>query len=176
MSEKEPLIWKFIYPAVAVAGLMFSFWLITPGAGGGPRIGDPAPGFRLTDLGGRPVDLKDYRGKVVLIDFWATWCVTCIDELPALKALYEKYKGDNFELLAISVDVGGPGIVANFAAKHKLSYPIAFVDDKIREDYRVLNLPSKFLVNSSGLLHRRYPGQTDLKKVGTEIEKLLSKG
>lgn len=142
---------------------------------GGPIVGSPAPDFRLTDLSGRTVTLADYRGKVVLIDFWATWCSSCESEIPDMKALDARFKDADFALLAASVDQAGPEVVAKYAADKALPYRILFADEATSKAYRIFGLPTKFLIDREGRVVRKYldlvPSESLAKDVQTQLER-----
>lgn len=131
-------------------------YLATRPAGAGLDVGSPAPEFRLTDLSGRSVSLADYKGKVVLLDFWATWCSSCEAEVPELKAVDARFKGKDFALLAASVDEGGPDVVARYAVQKALPYRVLFADDASSRAYRVFTLPATFLIGRDGAIARKY--------------------
>ncbi len=167
---------RFVAPVAGLLGLAVFFWLLTaPGTDRGPGPGTPAPPFELTDLGGRLVRLADYRGKVVLVDFWATWCVGCREEMPELKALYEKLPKKEFVLLAPSLDEGGPGILARYIVENSISYTVLFAEPAIIEDYRVFGLPTKYLINKEGVVHRKYLSDTPIAEVEADIRDLLKR-
>ncbi|MDO8426040.1 MAG: redoxin domain-containing protein, partial [Deltaproteobacteria bacterium] len=88
------------------------------------HAGVEAIDFTLPDLTGKPVSLKDYRGKVVFLNFWATWCKPCEEEMPSMEALYQGLKGQPFEIIAVSVDKDGPEAVANYVKKYGLSFTV----------------------------------------------------
>jgi peroxiredoxin len=89
-----------------------------------PSIGDPARDFTYPGLDGRPVRLSDYYGKkVVFVNIWATWCTECKKELPTVQAMYEKFRGDNFEVLAVSIDALGKNVVVPFMKEFGLKFP-----------------------------------------------------
>lgn len=167
---------RFAAPVAGVLGLGVFFWLLTaPGTDRGPEPGTPAPPFELTDLGGRSVRLADYRGKVVLVDFWATWCVGCREEMPELKALYKKLPKNKFALLAPSLDEGGPEILALYMVENSIPYTVLFAEPGIIEDYRVFGLPTKYLINKEGVVHRKYLSDTPIAEVEADIRDLLKR-
>jgi peroxiredoxin len=117
------------------------------------EVGRPAPDFTLPGLDGKMVSLSDYRGKVVLVNIWATWCPPCIAEMPSMEKLYQQLKGDPFEILAVSLDTPGAGAVAPFMKKHNLSFP-ALIDSQgiTKIAYRATGVPESFIVNQQGVL------------------------
>ncbi len=127
----------------------------------GPRVGFRAPGFSVPALDGRSLSLADYRGKVVMINFWATWCIPCRVEMPSMENLYEKYGGRGFEILAVS---GGESqsVVQPFIENLKLSFPILLDEQfEVHEKYEVSAIPSTFLVDKSGVITHRFFGAVD---------------
>jgi len=97
--------------------------------------------------------LSDSKGKVVLLNFWATWCPPCLEEMPAMERLYQRYKGKGLVVVALSVDADGATAVIPFVREHKLSFPVG-LDPKtaVAERYGVRALPSTFLVDRNGNL------------------------
>jgi peroxiredoxin len=113
-----------------------------------------APGLSLKDLAGKPVRLEDLRGKVVLVDFWATWCDSCLDSLPVYEKLYETRKADGLVVLGVDEDARAKGVAA-FAAKRGVTYPVVLDADKdAYYAWRVRGLPSAFLIDADGHVAR----------------------
>jgi len=106
------------------------------------------------------------------LDFWATWCDTCVSEVDGLKALHARFSGRPFELLALSVD-DGPAPVRSFAARHALGYRVALVDPEASRAYGVWGLPTKYLIGADGKIVRKYLGDTDLVELQGDIQKAL---
>src|SRR5574340_661430 len=92
--------------------------------------GDRAPEFSLPSLDGATRNLAAYRGKIVLVHFWATWCPPCVDEIPLLEQFSRTFSGQDVELLAVSVDEGGADVVGPFVRKNKLSFPVLLNPDR----------------------------------------------
>ena len=127
-----------------------------------PEVGKPAPDFTLPGLDGNMVQLSDFRGKVVLINVWATWCQPCVAEMPSLEKLYRQLKGENFEILAVSIDTPGAVAVAPFMKNNNLSFP-ALIDSQglIKTTYKVTGVPESFIVNRQGILAKKIIGPLD---------------
>jgi peroxiredoxin len=124
--------------------------------------GVPAPNFTLPDLGGKMVNLADYKGKVVLLNIWATWCPPCVEEMPSMEKLYQELKDEYFEILAVSVDVSGAKAVIPFMKKHKLSFP-ALADTKgtIKSLYQTTGVPESFIIGKDGIIAEKVIGPRD---------------
>ncbi|UCB51321.1 MAG: TlpA family protein disulfide reductase [Deltaproteobacteria bacterium] len=124
--------------------------------------GNPAPDFTFPDLDGRQVSLSDFRGKVVLVNIWATWCPPCRDEMPSMQKLYERFKGEHFEILAVSIDADGREAVAPFMQQMNLTFP-ALLDPegKIRSLYAITGVPESFIIDKNGILVQRVIGPLD---------------
>ncbi|OGL06529.1 MAG: hypothetical protein A3I03_08285 [Candidatus Rokubacteria bacterium RIFCSPLOWO2_02_FULL_68_19] len=118
-----------------------------------PSRPQTAKEFSIPTLAGTTLRLADYRGKVVFLNFWATWCPPCKEEMPAMERLYQRYKDKGFVVLAVSVDAEGPPIVNPFVMEYKLTFPIG-LDPKmaVAESYGVRGLPTSFLVDKRGTL------------------------
>ncbi len=114
-----------------------------------PRAG--APDFFLPTLEGQNHTLSQHRGKVVLINFWATWCPPCIREMPSMQLLYDKFRAQGFEIVAISLDQGNPDGVREFVQKLNLSFPIVLdAANDVKQLYQVRGLPTSYLVDRQG--------------------------
>jgi peroxiredoxin len=126
------------------------------------KIGLPAPDFKFPGIDGKMVKLSDYRGKVVLVNIWATWCPSCVDEMPSMEKLYRKLQGEKFEILAVSIDSLGATAVAPFMKKYQLSFP-ALIDSAgaIRMAYRTTGVPESFIVDKNGILVKKIIGPLD---------------
>lgn len=132
-------------------------------------VGQPAPAFRLASTAGSTVSLSDYRGKTVLVTFWASWCDSCKEEFPALEAVYQKHRKDGFEIVAPSVDVDGRKAVMPFLAKFSPTFTILLADPKTAESYGVRALPTAFLVGAEGNVVKRYLGPVEPQELENDI-------
>jgi peroxiredoxin len=110
-----------------------------------------APDFTLTDLSGHELKLSDFRGKVVLLNFFATWCASCVWEMPEMEALYKAYKDKGFAVLAVSLDFAGPEKVKKFAQKKGLTFPIVMDTRKeVAKKYGLKGPPLTYLIDVDG--------------------------
>jgi peroxiredoxin len=126
------------------------------------EIGKPAPDFSFPGLTGNMVRLSDYRGKVVLVNVWATWCQPCVAEMPSMEKLYRQLKGEKFEILAVSIDSPGAAAVEPFLKQINLSFPI-LIDSQgsIKTAYNLSGVPESFIINRQGNLAQKIVGPLD---------------
>jgi DsbE subfamily thiol:disulfide oxidoreductase len=121
----------------------------------------PAPDFTLADLSGRKISLKDFRGKVVFLNFWATWCEYCREEMPAMQRLYREFSGKGFEIVGVNVKDKRAAAVA-FAQKLGISYPIALdPNGEVGLLYGAFGMPLSYLIDRDGLVLARLFGPAD---------------
>ena len=135
-----------------------------------------APAFQLPDLNGNTVSLEGYRGKVVLVHFWATFCVPCLEEMPVLESLWQEYGREGLVILGIAGDRGKTEVVREFAEKTGVSFPVLHDQDgRIRNQYEVVALPTTYLVGRDGKISGRAIGTRSWDEPGGRavIEKLL---
>lgn len=139
------------------------------------RAGDGAvaPDFSLSQLNGEPLRLSAYRGKVVLLDFWATWCAPCREEIPHFVDLQNQYGSQGLRIVGVSMD-DGPEPVRDFYQQFKMNYPVVMGDAKIGELYGgVLGLPIAFLIGRDGRIRAKHIGATEISVFEREIAELL---
>lgn len=150
----------------AVVGLVVVGWLTRED--GPPEVGEAPPSLRLPLIDGDTTDLDDYRGRVVMLNIWATWCPPCITELPSMQRVYETYRGRGLEILAVAVDdrpgVRAPdgrvvGVVSEFADRFGLTFPVALDPTGATERLLGVNaLPTTFLIGREGKIRVREVG------------------
>lgn len=132
-----------------------------------------APEFSLPDLSGKPLSLSSYRGKVVLLDFWATWCEPCKDEIPHLIALQNKYGDQGLQIIGVSMD-DGPEPVRNFYQRYHMNYPVVIGTANTGELYGgILGLPIAFVIGRNGHIYSKHIGATDVSVFEKETTNLL---
>ncbi|MFZ0340396.1 MAG: TlpA disulfide reductase family protein [Terracidiphilus sp.] len=166
---------------------------LVPVPGGGapeyisPLDGKPAPAFELTDLTGNKVSLASYRGKAVMINFWATWCGPCRIETPWIVELRDKYAAQGFEVLGVDTEgddlkksdkagwAKATAAAAKFVAEEQVPYPVLLDGDSISNDYGGLdNLPTSFFVDRRGVVVAAQVGLTSEQDLESKIEKALN--
>jgi peroxiredoxin len=171
------LVW--VCSAPALLGQQNVHALLTP-----PANRKPAPAFQLATDDGKKMQLSDYRGKVVLLNFWATDCGGCVLEIPSFIEIEKAYKGRGFTAVGVSMDISYEGLkdaneawgrVRPFTLKHGVNYPIAMGDDGISKAYALNAFPATYLIDKSGKIAVAYVGVVINKdNVSTNIESLLS--
>ncbi len=138
-------------------------------------VGKKAPGFTLKDLDKREVSLASLKGKVVLINFWATWCPPCKAEMPSLNRLYSEYKNRGVVVLAISMDRKEQEVI-EYVKRNTFSFKV-LLDRKMNttRDYGVFSLPTSFLIDRNGVIIKRYLGEErwNSPSVKNDLQKLL---
>jgi peroxiredoxin len=171
MSSKRVLIYGIV--ALCLLGI----YLASRRNAQKPRpsaAGAAAPDFTLTGLDGKKLALSDYKGKVVLLDFWATWCTPCREEIPHFIEMQNKYGPQGFQVIGISMDDDAKP-VREYYDKYKLNYPVAVGDDKLAERFGgMLGLPVNFIIDREGRIHKKYLGATNVSVFDEEVSKLLT--
>ena len=133
----------------------------------------PAPDFSLHALNGNPLSLSEYKGKVVLVNFWATWCDPCRREIPRFVDLQKRYADRGFQIVGISLDDDAKA-VPPFYLEYKMNYPVAIGDDKLAESFgNILGLPVNFLIDRDGRIAARHLGEARFPELENEIMALL---
>lgn len=135
----------------------------------------PAPKFTVKTLTGEEVTLESYKGKVVLVDFWATWCKPCIETMPEVQKLHEKYGRKGLAVAGISIDQDGEKKVKPFIEKRKFAYPILLDGGKSPawQAFRVKGVPALFLIDRQGRIVKEWRGKPDKKEVDEAVAGLL---
>ena len=141
------------------------------------KVRPPLPGDQMGPLPGKALDgailnQSLLEGKVVLIDFWATWCPPCVAAMPHLKTLYDELKNENFALVSINVEPDNIDEVKSFIENQKLRFSVFVDPGKLQEHYRVETLPTMLIYDNSGVLRHIHSGNTSINKLRQEIEAL----
>ncbi|HTZ19799.1 MAG TPA: TlpA disulfide reductase family protein [Opitutaceae bacterium] len=151
----------FVRRVLCLAGLS-----VLPFAAGKPQ-GEPAapapptaaPAWKLRDLDGQFVDSAQFKGKVVVLDFWATWCPPCLSEIPGYIALQEKYGQNGLTFVGVSLDSEAPEAVKQFVAQHHMNYPVVLGDESITAAFGgVEAIPTTFIIDRQGIIRYRKVG------------------
>jgi peroxiredoxin len=136
--------------------------------------GATAPVLSLTDLKGNRIETARYKGKVVMVNFWAAWCTPCASEVPQIMALQDRYREQGLEVIGVSMEDTDTAL-REFYAKYKMNYPVIAGNAKVAEAYGgILGLPTTVLITRDGQVKGKYPGLIDFAKLEPEIQSLLS--
>lgn len=132
-----------------------------------------APDFTLRNMDGELVSLSDFNGKVVILNFWATWCAPCREEIPGFIELQTKYDRD-LVILGISVDMDGPTVVPPYAEKMGINYPVLYATTEIMTDYGgITGIPTSFILDRNLVIQRSYLGYRPSSVFERDVESLL---
>lgn len=171
----------FVALTVAVLAMLASGKYLDRTRKHGPMklVGDikgvEAPDFSLFTLDGQKVKLSDYRGKAVLLNFWATWCPPCKVEMPWFVDLQKQYGKDGLVILGVAMDDSEPGTIAKFASDLGVNYTVLLGTDKVSDDYGdVQYLPTTFFIGRNGAIVDKLTGLLDRKDIEDDVRKALS--
>jgi cytochrome c biogenesis protein CcmG/thiol:disulfide interchange protein DsbE len=132
-----------------------------------------APDFTLMDAAGQPLTLSSYKGKVVLLDFWATWCGGCKLEIPWYVEFDSKYRGKGLAVIGVSMDDEGMKIVKPFLAEKHIDYPVVIGNDKLSQEYKLTTMPMTLLIDRNGRIAVSHTGVVDKSNFESDIQSLL---
>jgi len=137
--------------------------------------GTMAPDFSLPAARGNgTVSLSEYRGNVVLVNFWATWCPPCREEIPAFIQVRDKLHAEGFEIIGVALDEGGSSVVLPFAQEFAISYPLAIGDQSVTQRYGgIRGIPASFLVDRDGKIVQKYLGAIDAQTLENAVRTVL---
>jgi peroxiredoxin len=182
--ERKPI--GIYIPYALLATALFSFYILAinkmelkPFEVEYPAEAFLAPQFELASLSGGKLRLADYRGKVVFINFWATWCATCKVEMPSMQRLYDRFKDRGFEMLTVSVDTD-QALIQPFMKEYGLNFPVLLDPESqvAKKKYKTTGVPETFIVDRTGLIvHKAIgPREWDTSDTLSAFEKLLNEG
>jgi thiol-disulfide isomerase/thioredoxin len=178
--KKNPLILVFIAAVVAAmlfAGIHVARKNRTGGAGPGQLVGQNAPDFELQSLEGKNVKLSEFRGKAVLLNFWATYCGPCKIEMPWFVELQKEYGPQGFQIVGVAMDDASTEDIAKFAKEMGVNYPILLGKESVGDSYGgVAVLPTTFFVDRGGKITAREFGLQSRSVFVDNIKKALGQG
>jgi cytochrome c biogenesis protein CcmG, thiol:disulfide interchange protein DsbE len=168
--RRNPLRSPYFWAILGVAGVVSAAWIGRTGYK--PVInGTEAPNFTVSTLDGGQVSLSDYRDKVVLVNIWATWCPPCRQEMPSMERLYKALRGEDFEILAVSVDAplgetdasgNRGGDLRAFAKEFGLTFPILHdPSGDIQDLYQTTGVPESFVIGKDGMIYKKVAGPSE---------------
>jgi thiol-disulfide isomerase/thioredoxin len=160
---------NFIKKTICLATI---FLLLSMGSG---SAATGMPAFNLPDaVTGAAVNSSVFTGKTLLITFFATWCPPCMQEIPTLIDLHQHFSGDNFSVIALSVDEGGPKVVAKLVKNRSITYPVLMADEGTAQNFGgIVGIPTSFLVNKEGNIVKKYPGYIPHSILERDINQIL---
>ncbi len=135
-----------------------------------------APDFSLKSFDGREITLSQLKGKVVLLDFWATWCGPCKESIPHMIQLYKNYRESGFELVGMNIEKGDSETVRRFIASMEIPYPVVMAPENVVNSYRVSGIPAAFLIDKEGKIRERMLGfsSTIARQMDAKVKDLTS--
>ncbi|BEH11786.1 MULTISPECIES: TlpA family protein disulfide reductase [Geobacter] len=141
-----------------------------------PKKGEPAPPLKVVSTSGQPISLANYKGYVLVVDFFATWCPPCRDAIPHLVTLNRKYGKQGLQILGLSLDEGDEKGVKDFIASKRINYPVALASGDIQTDYGLRSLPTVYVIDKKGNVAEKFMGGSDetLRKMEDLVKKLLA--
>lgn len=141
-----------------------------------PRLGQPAPNFKVVSTSGQTISQDNYRGHVLILDFFATWCQPCRQSIPHLVEINRKYGKQGLQILGLSVDEDGERAVKTVADEFRINYPLALAGDLTTGDFGVRSVPVMFLIDKKGKVVEVYRGYSDdmARSVEQAIKRLLA--
>jgi peroxiredoxin len=175
--------WIAAVAAACAVALLTVPWMLRGAGSGEEKLAKPAADAKakdpanlditLKDMNGGAVRLADYKGKVIVLNFWATWCGPCQAEIPELIDTYESYKDKGVVVLGVSIDDTAE-MLRTYAAQKKMTYPVLLMQDELEEAYGpLLGVPITFFIGRDGLIHEKHFGPVSKEQVEQEIKSLL---
>ncbi|ACH37432.1 thioredoxin-related protein disulfide reductase, putative [Citrifermentans bemidjiense Bem] len=157
---------------LALAGLLLS----TQPAAAILQKGEAAPPIKLVTTSGQPITLNNYKGYVLVMDFFATWCIPCKESIPHMNALRQKYGKQGLQVLGVSVDEGSDREVRSFIGEKRISYPVAIAGEEMQTDYGLRSIPTVYVINKRGVVAEKFQGFSDqtAKAMEDTIKRLLA--
>jgi peroxiredoxin len=138
-----------------------------------PRQGQPAPAFKVVTTSGQPVSMDNYQGRVLVVDFFATWCEPCRNSIPHLVKLNRKYGKQGLQILGMSADEDGERVVKSFAAEQHINYPVALAGETVTDAFGVRSIPVMVVIDKKGKVAEVFRGYSD--EIADSMELLVKK-
>jgi peroxiredoxin len=165
---------KILYKAIplAVAVMLLS----TQPAMAILQTGEKAPPIKLVTTSGQAITLANYRGYVLVMDFFATWCIPCKESIPHMIEMNRKYGRQGLQILGVSVDEGNDREVKDFIAARRINYPVAIAGDEMQADYGLRSIPTIYVISKKGVVAGKFQGYSDqtAKAIEETVKRLLA--
>lgn len=161
---------------ILLVSMAVSFLSVSGQVDAAPRIGQPSPNFKTVSTSGQSISQDNYRGRVLILDFFATWCQPCRQSIPHLVEMNRKYGRQGLQILGLSVDEDGERAVKAFTNEFRVNYPLALAGDAVTADFGVRSVPVMYLIDKKGNIAEVYRGYSDEKGRAVEqsIKRLLA--
>lgn len=160
--------------SITTGAVLFTASLIPITQAAGLNNPKPVPSVAFLDLKGTPVSLSDFKGKVLLVNFWGTWCVPCLREIPELVRLSAQFNNKGLAVVGIAVDSGRPDDIRTFMTEHGMNYPsLVGTLAPVRKTFQVVGFPTTLLIDRHGLIRKRYVGPQTEETFRKDVEALL---
>lgn len=169
---------SFAGPFIALFVAMAVGWLMMPDDSAPLRLPtrpSPAPEWALVDPNGQTNRLGDFAGKVVVLNFWATYCPPCIREVPALMAFHRRHETNGVVVVGIACDPEPKEVVPDFVRRNSLNYPVVYGDSNVVESYGSVTLPQTFVIDRKGIITARFLGRMREKDLDDAVAPLIGK-
>ncbi len=162
---------------------MFKYWkifvlglILASGIVYAAEVGEEAADFSLLNLSQKKVNLSDYQGKVIILDFWDTWCPPCIKEIPDFVELQKKWADKGVQIIGIALGKQGLVTVKSFAKKYKINYPVLLGDEVTLKKYGpIRGIPTTFVIDKEGKIYKKYIGYRAKRVFENDIKKLTGR-
>ena len=138
--------------------------------------GQQAPPINVVTTAGQPLSLANYKGRVLILDFFATWCYPCKEAIPHLLNLNRKYGKQGLQILGMSVDDGSDKVVKSFIAERKINYPVTLVNEDLQADYGLRSVPTIYVISKQGIVAEKFQGYSDdvARALENAVKRLLA--
>lgn len=163
--------------SIFVSGFLLALFLLNvpPAAFASFQKGQPAPPIKVTTTSGQTLSLANYKGHVLILDFFASWCVPCKRSIPHIMELNSKYGKQGLQILGLSLDEDKDDLI-EFVAPFKLNYPVALANEDLQSEYGIRSLPTLFVIDKKGIIVEKFMGLTEemRKSLEATVKRLLA--
>jgi cytochrome c biogenesis protein CcmG, thiol:disulfide interchange protein DsbE len=164
---------RYHYRPLLVSALLCCALLLPAQLFAMPGKGQPAPNFKVVTTSGQAVTLDNYRGYVLVLDFFATWCIPCRSSVPHIVEVNRKYGKQGLQVLGMSADEEGDRALTSFASEYHVNYPLALAGESVQSDFGIRSVPVMFIIDKKGKVAEVFRGFND--EIGRSMEQLIKK-